>query len=471
MGKILDRLKGLFRWQNLVKPALICGPMPANKEILGKTFRIAWPSAMESILIALIGAVDMIMVGGLGKEAVSAVGITTQPKFIVLAVVLSLNVALTVLVSRRKGENNPAAANKYLRQSLMLSIGLAFALSILGIVFAKDFMVLAGANSDYIELSVQYFRIIMIGNFFYCISLTITAAQRGAGNTKISMITNLAANVVNLCFNAFLINGLFFFPKLGVQGAAIATAIGNIVALLMAIYSVSKKSSFLKLNFKDNWKFDKNTLSDLYRIASSTFVEQIFMRIGFFMYSKAVASLGTTSFSAHQVCMNVMHITFACGDGLQIASTTLVGQSLGAKRPDLAMVYSRIAQRSGVIIGIVLCILIAFGRDALMLIFIQDADVILAGELPMIFLSITVLFQVPQVIAVGSLRGAGDVKFVALLMLISVAIVRPGLAWFLAHGLEIGLVGAWMALLMDQIIRYFVSSYRFKQAKWTKIEV
>lgn len=471
MEKLINHFKNLFRWQNLIKPALIVGPMPSNRDIIGKTFKIAWPSAMESVLIALIGAVDMVMVGGLGKEAISAVGITTQPKFIVLATILSLNVGLTVLVSRRKGENNSEAANRYLRQCLIICVVLSFALSCLGIFFAREFMQFAGASADYIDLSFQYFQIIMVGNFFYCISLTITAAQRGAGNTKISMTTNLAANIVNLCFNAILINGLFFFPRLGVQGAAIATAIGNGVALVMALYSVCRKGDFLNLSFKQDWSLDRKTLSDVYYIASNAFVEQIFLRVGFFMYSKAVASLGTTSFSAHQVCMNVMHITFACGEGLQIASTALVGQSLGAKRPDLAMIYSYIAQRAGLILGCLLCVVIWVFKDGLMMIFIQDPEVILAGEIPMIFLAVSVLFQIPQVITIGSLRGAGDVRFVAVLMLVSVGIFRPFLAWFLAHGLQIGLAGAWMALLTDQIARYFISYKRFDQAKWTKIKV
>ncbi|MFI3284944.1 MAG: MATE family efflux transporter [Erysipelotrichaceae bacterium] len=469
--RIKNKILGWFRWQSLIDSSHVIASMPSNREIITRTFKIAWPSAVESILIALIAAVDMMMVGGLGKEAVAAVGITSQPKMLILAVILSLNIGLTVLVSRRKGENDQESANRYLRHCVLISIGVSFTLSLLGFTFAEPLLSFAGANSDYLDLAVNYFKIIMIGNFFYSIGLTITAAQRGAGNTKISMKTNLAANFVNLFFNAMLINGLFFFPKLGVTGAAIATAIGNIVSLVIAFYSVTRKNGFLRLSFKDNWRFEKNVLLDIKQITTPTMVEQIFLRIGFFVYAMSVASLGTVEFSAHQVCMNVMTITFACGDGLQVAATSLVGQNLGAKRPDLAMVYSRLAQRVGLIVGITMCILITLFRGQIMYLFIQDMEVIAMGQVPMMILGITVLFQVPQVITVGSLRGAGDVKFVAVLMMISVAIVRPGLTIFLAYGCNLGLFGAWMGVLIDQFTRYMVSNYRFKQAKWMSISV
>lgn len=465
MGKILN----LFRWQSMIDPKDVVGEVPSNKEIYKKTFDIAWPSATESVLIALIGAVDMMMVGNLGASAISAVGITTQPKFIILATILALNTGITVLVSRRKGENRQESANNYLRQAVLLSTILSFLLSLTGAVFAKEFLLFAGANADYLDLAVDYFRIIMVGNFFYCVGLTMTAAQRGAGNTKISMITNIVANLVNLVFNALLINGLFFFPKLGVVGAAIATAMGNIVSFLIATYSVTHKNEFLHLSFKAFNGLDIQALKDIFNISSSALVEQIFLRFGFLMYSKAVAGLGTVSFAAHQVCMQMMSISFSFGDGLSIANTSLVGQSLGRKRPDMAMIHGKVSQRIGMMLAIGVSLFITLFRVPLMSMFTNDAAVISEGSIPMMILSITVLFQIPQVIVVGSLRGAGDVKFVAMLMLFSVSIVRPFLAWTLTAPL--GLLGAWIALLIDQLTRNLVSSWRFKQAKWTKIQL
>ena len=461
----------LFPVHKMLKKEDIIGDIPASREVVKKTFDIAWPSALESVFIALIGAVDMMMVGNLGKEAISAVGIVTQPKFIVLAPILALNISVNVLVARRKGQKDKESANLYLRQALLISTLVAFVLSLTAGIFSKELLLFAGANDDYLHLAIPYFRYILIGNFFYSVGLTMTAAQRGAGNTKISMKTNLADNVVNLFFNAMLINGLFFFPRLEVTGAAIATMIGNIVSFCMALYSVTRKGGFLELSLKDKWSVDLPAMNDIFIISKSSLIEQIFLRIGFFTYSKAVASLGTVDFSAHQVCMNIMHISFAIGDGLQIACTSLVGQSLGAKRPDMAMIYGKVSQRIGIMMAIMTGLVITGLRSELLSFFTSDADVILAGSIPMMIISVTVLFQIPQVIVVGSLRGAGDVKFVAMMMLISVTLVRPILAYVLCYPVGLGLIGAWLALLLDQITRFTLSFVRYHQGHWTRIHI
>jgi putative MATE family efflux protein len=225
------------------------------------------------------------------------------------------------------------------------------------------------------------------------------------------------------------------------------------------------------LDLHESWRIDKKYVGDIMRISSSSLVEQMFLRMGFFMYAKSIAILGTIAFATHQLCMNIMSISFAFGDGLQIANTSLVGQSLGAKRPDMAKIHSKVTQMIGIIVGVILALIVVVFRKELLGLFTTDTAVIDMGKIPLLIIAVTILFQVPQVIIVGALRGAGDVKFVALLMLISVTVVRPLLAWFLCYPLGFGLIGAWIALFIDQITRYTISLWRFKQNKWSKIIV
>ncbi len=465
---IINRFFGV---ENLIPKKYHSQSLPSTEEVYKKTLKIAWPSAMEAILISLIGAVDMMMVGGLGTNAIAAVGITTQPKFLIMAFVLALNTGTTVIVSRRKGENNQEGARRSLRNALVLSVVISLISTIIGLVFSREILTFSGANSDYINEAMSYFNIVLVGNFFYLISLTITAAQRGVGNTKISLITNLSANIVNIIFNYLLINGIWIFPRWGVAGAAVATAMGNVVSLILAIYNLSYKDNFLHLNFKQDWSLDPKTLVSIWKISSSSLIEQVFIRIGFMMYAKAVAGLGTLQFATHYIVMQVMSITFSAGDGLAIATSSLVGQSLGAKRPDLAYLHGKVSQRIGVVISISLAILIILNRSLIISLFSSEAEIIDLGAQILIILSFIIQFQIAQVITVGSLRGAGDVRFVAMLSLLSVTIIRPVLTYFLAYTLGFGLYGAWFSVVFDQMIRYFVSHYRFKQAEWVKIEV
>lgn len=467
----MNIINKLFGVENLIPKKYQTQTLPSTEEVYKKTLKIAWPSAMEAILISLIGAVDMMMVGGLGTNAIAAVGITTQPKFLIMAFVLALNTGTTVIVSRRKGENNQEGARKALRNALIFSVGISFISSLIGFIFSREILMFSGANSDYINEAMIYFNIVLVGNFFYLISLTITAAQRGVGNTKISLVTNLSANIVNIIFNYLLINGIWIFPRWGVAGAAVATSMGNIVSLILAVYNVSDKNNFLHINFKQDWSLDQKTLVSIWKISSSSLIEQVFIRIGFMMYAKAVAGLGTLQFATHYIVMQVMSITFSAGDGLSIATSSLVGQSLGAKRPDLAYIHGKVSQRIGMVISFTLAILIILNRSLIMSLFSIDPEIIDLGAQILIILSFIIQFQIAQVITVGSLRGAGDVKFVAMLSLLSVTIIRPILTYFLAYSLDFGLYGAWFSVVCDQMIRFYVGRYRFKQAEWVKIEV
>lgn len=457
--------------QNMLSKDQIKGKIPDNKSIFTRAFNVAWPSATESILVALIGAVDTMMVGQLGSKAIAAVGICNQPKFVLMATILGLNTGVNVVTARRKGEGRQDEANRTLRNALIISTILSLLFSLFGFFNAEWFLRLAGANNDYIHLAIEYFRIIMIGNFFFCMSLTMTAAQRGVGNTKISMTCNLTANLVNVVLNFCLISGHFGFPALGVRGAAIATMVGNIVAFSMALYSVLKKNNYLHISPRQDWRLNKYTCKAIYKVTLPSFIEQIFLRIGFFTYSRAVANLGTTALATHQVCMNVMTISFGMGDGLSVASSTLVGQSLGEVRSDLAIIYGKVLQRIGFIMSACMGALILVFRHQIIQLFSSEPEVIEQGSFILIMLSFIILFQVSQVITTGALRGAGDAKFVAFISLITVTFIRPGATYLLAYGFHMGLVGAWLSIFIDQMFRLIFGKYRFNNAEWAKIKL
>lgn len=212
-----------------------------NREYVGRAVHMAWPSVVESFFVAFVGMVDSMMVSKLGSYAVAAVGLTTQPKFVGLAMFIAINVAVSALVARRKGQDDRADANRVLMTALLFVLFSGAIVSVLCVAFAEPIIRFAGSESDTHDSAVEYFRIIMGCILFNIITLVINAAQRGSGNTKISMRTNLTSNVVNVIGNYLLINGNLGFPALGVRGAAIATVIGSAVACGMAVFSLFGK--------------------------------------------------------------------------------------------------------------------------------------------------------------------------------------------------------------------------------------
>lgn len=470
MTNVISRF---FSCESMLKEKDRLGDIPSNREAYGRAINMAWPSIIESVLLALVTLIDTLMVSGLGEEAVAAVGITSQPRLIVLALIFSLNIGVTAVVARRRGQQDKDGANRCLKQCMKICALISITLAVLCTIFSDDLLRFAGAQEDYIEDASTYFRILMMGIFFNAMSLTINAAQRGAGNTKISMRSNLTANLVNLVLNYFLINGHWIFPKWGVAGAAVATSTGYFVAFCMSFYSICHRdeSRFLSIFSKASWKWELTTLKAVYKVSSSAVVEQFFMRVGFFLYAKIVANLGTTDFATHQVCMNIMSISFGFGDGFNVASSSLVGQSLGAKRPDMARLYASINQRMAVICSSVLALILIVFRYNILGLFSDDPAVIHNGGILLIMIACVTHAQTSQVIISGSLRGAGDTRFVAICSMISIAFIRPLSAWALTYPLGLGLIGAWISVLVDQYLRLLLFFMRFKGGEWTKIEL
>ena len=468
MGNLLKRF---FAIEYMLKKDEVLGSLPTTKEVYKTSFNMSWPCAFEAVLVSLVGSIDIMMVGGLGAEAIAAVGLTNQPKFVLLAMIFSLNVGVTAIVARRKGAEDFKGANSCLKQSIILSFIISLIMAISGYIYAHEILLFAGAGDDVINDSVAYYKILMVSIVFTSLSLTINAAQRGVGNTKISMRTNVVANIVNLIFNYFLINGIWIFPRLEVRGAAIATTIGSIVGFLMSIFSVCYNTKILDLKREGNWKFDKDTMKAFFSISGSSVVEQVFMRIGFFSFAMIVAALGTIAFATHQICMNVINLSFCFGDGLSAAAASLVGQNLGAKRPDKAKIYGKTGQRMAFIVSTVLFFVFILARKQIIMLFNSEEHIVSLGGMIMIIIAFTTHAQTSQTVYNGCLRGAGDTKFVALISFISIALIRPGLAWILCFPANLGLKGAWIALFADQTMRYILGKKRFDSGKWTKIKI
>ncbi len=456
---------------NMLKEDQILGEVPSSRIIYRNFYRMAWPSALEAFLVAMTIVVDTIMVGGLGKGAITAVGITNQPRLVLLAAVFSLNTGITAITARRKGQGDQKGANQTVRAGIILSTVISLLTATLGFIFARQILVFSGADSSYLEDAVHFFKILMFSIPFQSLNLTINAAQRGCGKTKISLTTNVTSNVVNIIFDILLINGIGFFPRLGVRGAAIATTTGAIVAFGISLTSLLRCNAYLNLHFKAGWTLRKVVSAPIMLVSSSAFVEQVFMRLGFLAYATIVARIGTTEFTTHLICMNLLTLSFCFGDGLSVAASALVGQNMGAKRPDLSIIYGKTGQRLAFMISCFIFVIFIFGRVSLVSLFTKDTAVIALGSYIMIYAALCTHMQTSQVILNGCLRGAGDTAFVAVMSLISVALVRPLLTWILCFPLGMGLYGAWAALLVDQCFRLVTSYQRFSGGKWTSISL
>ena len=444
-----------------------------NQSITSEVLQMAWPAVCESFFIALAGMVDSLMVSSLGASAVAAVGLTTQPKFMGFALFFAMNVSVSALVARRRGEDRKNSANEILLTSILFVIVAAAVISTVCVTCANPIISFCGSTAETHAQAVIYYRIIMGGMIFSALSMVINAAQRGSGNTMIAMRTNIVSNLVNIVCNYLLIQGHFGFPALGIAGAAIATVIGTIIACIMSFCSLFKHNSFISAHYliREKLRPTAESIISIVKLGLSVFIEQVLMRVGFMSTAMMAAKMGTYALAAHQVGMNILGLTFSFGDGMQVAAVALIGRSLGERRPDKALKYGKTCQHIGLCISCCLALIYFFGGETLYRLFFEEKEIVAIGVDIIRTIIIIVLFQVSQVIYMGCLRGAGDTVYTAIASTISVTIVRTAASYFFGFVLGFGMVGIWMGVLADQMCRFVFASVRYRIGKWTRIKI
>jgi len=441
-----------------------------SKMLYGDIVTIAWPALVELTLMQLTSMFDTMQVSQLGAWATSAVGLTTQPKFLLATAFTALNTGTMALVGRYRGSGEQDKAKRVIRQSFMLNTFFGLLFAIIGLIFATPLIKFMGASEEKVLLEgVKYFQIQMFGMFTVSMTSCITSTLRGCGDSKTAMIYNMMSNIINVTFNWILINGKLGFPRLEVVGASLATVMGQTVALFMALYAIRKKNQYARLEFPKGsiFKLDKDVVTNISRIGLPAMVEQLAMRFGVIVFTKTIAGLGTTAYATHTICMSIQSMTFMNGQAFATSATSLVSQSLGKGRPDMALHYSKRTQRVGMATAACIAVCIFFFNKFLLGLYTPDQAIITAGSALLSMIALIQPFQASQFIFAGALRGAGDTKFTAMVTMLTVMLLRPGLAILLVNQFDLGLNGAWYALVADQLVRTSLVFYRYHSGKWT----
>jgi len=433
--------------------------------------KLAWPVIIEQALNTLTQVVDMMMVGRLGAAAVTAVGLSIQPLLFALAIGISISVGTTALVARFIGAGDEEEAGRTLQQSL-LSVGvLTIIVSIIFFLLAEQVVRFMGAEAEVIPLGTTYIRILVPGLMFMFVGFVLTSALRGAGDTKTPMKVNLVLNIINVFGNYVLIFGRLGFPEMGLNGAALATTFARSltgVVLFIHVFKPKAAVSVLKKNF---FIPDFQRIKRILNIGYPAALEQLVMRTAQILFVRVVAGLGTVAFAAHQIAINVESISYMPGIGIATAATTLVGQNLGAERPEQAEQSGHQAWQLGALIMGGMALLFFFIPDLLMRLYTDDPAIISQGALA---LRIVAFAQIPmgtQFIYAGGLRGAGETRSVFYSTAISSWIGRLGMAYIFIEFMDMGLAGAWLAMVIDWSMRGGYVFYRFKLGRWKELEV
>ncbi|MBQ6551677.1 MAG: MATE family efflux transporter [Lachnospiraceae bacterium] len=445
---------------------------------------LAWPIFLENLLMTLVSYADTAMVGSLGAYATASVSISNSVVFLLNGVIMSLGVGVTALISQSVGAKDFPLTGKLTRHAVLLLIFIGIPIAVILGVFHREIPLWIGAGDDIIDYASSYNRIVAYGRFFSIASMLIFSAVRGCGDTKTPLRINIIVNLLNVVGNFFLIyatRDVTILGKVitipgagwGVDGAAAATAfsmaVGGISAFALLFI---RKSSPMHISFRDDWRPDFGILARIFKISIPAMVERVCMSGAGVVISKSIATLGTTTIAANTVYTTAESIGFMPGFAFAAASTTLVGQSIGADKKDLAERYMKSCVATSVIfMTFVGVLLFVFGKYVVR-IFSPDPAVI---ELATECLRIAAILQPAQtgaMVFAGGLRGAGDTFWPMVITAFSMWLFRAFLGAIICiRVLHFGLPAVVICMAVESYIRFGLFWLRVRTNKWKDLNI
>ncbi|MBQ7086994.1 MAG: MATE family efflux transporter [Clostridia bacterium] len=440
---------------------------------------LAWPIFLEQILVSLVQAVDTAMVGSLGANATASVAISQSPNMMINGVIMAMGIGFTSLVARSVGAGDTERAKSLIRQAILLVIAIGLPLAVLCFCLARHIPMWMGGAEDILDTAATYNRIFACGMLFRGMTMVLTAIYRGFGDSKTPMKINIAVNLMNVVGNflmiyptrqlsVFGVEFTMFGFGWGVAGAATATALSTIIGSLSLLGVTFFRKSELQLSFKDDFKPNWKEISSVFKISFPAMCERFVMSGASVIVASTVASLGTVAVASQNLAGTAESLSFMPGFAFGTAATTLFGQSIGAKRPELGKKYVSYTIRLGAAVMFVMTLVMFFGSRFIMSIFTPDEAVIEMGS---VLVKILALIQVPQMIAMvysGALKGAGDTKSPFLVALFSMWGVRVLGVTICVRLLGMGMTALCTCMCTDNVVRFILFSTIYRREKWRK---
>ena len=437
---------------------------------------LAWPIFLEQVLTSLVQAVDTAMVGSMGAITTTAVSISQSPNMLVNGAVMAMGVGFTSLIARSVGAGETERAKSLIRQAILMVFVLGIPFSVIFFMLARKIPIWMGGAPEILDAAEAYNRIIAISMCFRCLTMVLTAIYRGYGDSKTPMKINVMVNLANVVGNYLMIfptreihvfGQAFTMPGLGwgVAGAAASTSISTIVGALILLVMCFTRKTEMQISIKDSFAPNWNELKEAARLGFPAMVQRALMSGSHIIVTSTVATLGTAAVAAQSLSATAESLSFMPGFAFGTAVTTLYGQSLGAKRPDMAHDFLiRTMKLGSVVMAFMTCVLF-FGSAEIISIFTPDAEVIAIGS---IWLKILAVIQIPQTIAFcvsGALQGAGDTKTPLYVTFASMWGVRILGIMICIYVLHLGLYSICVCMCTDNVVRcalFLIQYYRKK---------
>lgn len=440
--------------------------------------KLSWPTITEQLLIMMVGVVSTIFVGRLGTAELAAVGLINMIIQFFQSVFAGLATGSTVIIARITGEGDKEKARNALMQSLLIGVLSGLAITIPGYIFASHILKVffIGADVKVYEIGLQYYKIALIGLPFLVVDLVVAGAVRGSGDTKTPMYITFIVNIINTLLSALLIfglsiNGHSLIPAYGITGAAVAVMVARMSGGVLRVLAVYALEGRINLSLKDPLTLDFEMVKRIINVGLPAFLEQFIMQGGFLVMQVMMVSMGTAQLAAYQIGVNVNSFAFMPSFGIAVAATTLVGQSLGKRNYEEAVLYASETNKFAISVISSIGFLTFILAKPLTYLYSTDAAVLgISMHIIWIFSALDPFLGSLQVNA-SVLRAAGDIKYVMVTAIVGLWLSRVLTAYLLNLWFGWGVYGVMIGVAVDFCARSFMYGFRVKKGNWKNLKV
>lgn len=453
MKESKDELLGLIRNKN---------PM-TDGQLLRLAILLATPAILAQISSVLMQYIDAAMVGHLGANPAASIGLVSTSTWILNGFFMALMSGFSVQVAHKCGAKDFIAAKNLLRQGLASVFLFTCLLAIIGALISSKLPYWLGGTSEIISDATRYFLIFTAFMPIGSIGYTASAMLQASGNMKVPSIMYVTLALLDVVFNYLFI----YILDLGVAGAALGTGAAETMVSIFAVWYATCKSEELNLKReKGSFIPDRIVIKNALSITGPLCLQNIIMRGAYIMCTIIVAPLGAVAIAANTFAITAESFCYMPGFGLQEAATTLVGQSLGAGRKDIARRLSNITVLIATVIMTFLAILMYIFAPTIMGLLTSDGEVAALGSKVLRIEAFAETLYAVSIVAYGVFVGAGDTLLPSILNFGSIWLIRIGLALVLTP--KYGLAGYWIAMCIELNARGIIFFFRLRGDKWLK---
>ncbi len=429
-------------------------------------FILAIPMVLEMCMESIFVVVDVFVVGRLGADAVATVGLTESFMTILYALAMGVSIGAGAMVARRIGEKDADGAAHTAAQVLLLGLVMSLALGVVGAIYAPRLLHLMGATQGVID-NASFTRVMLGGNASVVMLFLLNSVLRSSGDAATAMRVLWLANGMNIILGPSLVFGLGPFPKLGIVGAAIATTIGRGTGALYAFSRLTRGDSRVQVK-RHHFAFDPALIARVVRLSSSATFQVFVGMASWIGLVRIVAQFGSAALAGWTIGIRVVVFALLPSWGMANAAATMVGQALGANKPERAeAAVWKAGSYNAVFLGLVGAVFV-FGARYIVQIFTQDPAVAVYAISALRTLAYGFLFYAYGMVLTNAFNGAGDTKTPTWINLAVFWMLEIPLAWVLANSAGMGPQGAFLAATIAFCLLAVVSAVLFRRGTWKR---